>query len=69
MSEKRYGLPSARRLLVPFRRRADALGGSLDQLGHLLIIVLANDTTASQTLCLGDIALRLKQTIRRERNP
>jgi hypothetical protein len=32
----------------------------------MLVIVLANDTTASQTLCLGDIALRLEQTIRRD---
>ena len=51
---------------MPFRRNADALGGSHDQLGHVLIIVLANDTTASQTLRLGGIALRLKQTIRRD---
>jgi hypothetical protein len=34
---------------------------SLHQRGHLLVIVLTNDTTASQTLRLGDIALRLEQ--------
>src|SRR5262252_8891404 len=66
MSARAWELPSGRRLLVPFRRDADALGGCLDQLGHMLVIVLANDTTASQTLCLGDIALRLEQTIRRD---
>ena len=38
-------------------RDADALGDSLDQLGHVLIIVFADDTTASHALRLDDIAL------------
>src|SRR5262249_56350027 len=50
-----------RGLLV--RRDGDALGGSLDQLGHVLVVILANNMTARQALRLGDITLRLKQAI------
>src|SRR5262245_43151549 len=45
------------------RRDGDALGGSLDQLGHVLVVILANNMTARETLRLGDITLRLKQAI------
>src|SRR5215831_17384087 len=45
------------------RRDGDALGGSLDQLGHVLVVILANNMTARQALRLGDITLRLKQAI------
>src|SRR5215470_4038834 len=45
------------------RRDVDALGGSLDQLGHLLVVILANNMTARQALRLGDITPRLKQAI------
>src|SRR5262249_28437040 len=45
------------------RRDGDALGGSLDQLGYVLVVILANNMTARQALRLGDITLRLKQAI------
>src|SRR5262249_18823038 len=45
------------------RRDGDALGASLDELGHVLVVILANNMTARQALRLGDITLRLKQAI------
>jgi len=38
------------------RRDGDALGGSLDQLGHVLVVILANNMTARQALATSPCA-------------